>query len=292
MILIDYSQLSISNLHQQIKKGKGKPNDPSPEKVVDPHDLRIMILNSIRKVNKEFGRQYGQLVLCTDNSQYWRKSYFQYYKANRKKDRDDSGIDWKLVFNTLHTLRDEIKVTFPYKVMNVQMAEADDVIGVIAKHFHTKENILIISGDGDFIQLQVYPNVDQYSSVKDEFLKTSDPLRFLKEHIIRGDKGDGVPNFLSPDNVLVVKGMRQSSIMEAKLQVWLTQQPEEFCTTEQLLANYRRNETLVDLSKIPVAIETAILEEFDKPIEGRRDKIFDYLIHHRMSHLMESARDF
>jgi len=285
MILLDYSQVAISNLHQQLK-----PDSDEASKL-EPALLRHMILNSIRKCNREWSRQYGQMVLCTDNQQYWRKELFPYYKANRKKDRDKSNIDWALVFDTLNTLRDEIREIFPYKVLNVPMAEADDIIGVIAKYYHKHEGILIISGDKDFKQLQRYPNVEQYAPVQDKMLKAEPtPALYLKEHIIRGDKGDGVPNFLSNDDCLVT-GVRQASIFETKLSVWLTQEPEAFCD-ERMLANYRRNEKLLDLAFIPADVEIAIIEEFNKPIIGNKSKIFSYLIKNRMKNLLESANEF
>lgn len=299
MILEDYSQVAISNLHQQLKQSKrnsglslggvviGDDDEPG---VVEPDMLRHMILNSIRKHNREFSQKYGRMVICTDNHNYWRKGYFKYYKAHRKKDREDSGIDWNLVFQVLNELRNELRTYFPYKVMDVSMAEADDVIGVVAKKFHEQEKILIISGDKDFMQLQAYPGVEQYSPVRGEFLRTSDPGRFLLEHIIRGDKGDGVPNFLSDDAVFVTGG-RQKPIYDTKVDVWLNQQPEEFCD-ERLLKNYTRNKKLVDLTQIPEAVEAAILEEFGKPIIGSKNKIFGYMVKHRMKNLLDLIRDF
>lgn len=308
MILIDYSQVAISNLHQQLK-GVGSNRGPShyerynsfgnpvtntdiedPVGVVQPALLRHMILNSIRKVNRQFGAKYGRIVICTDNQNYWRKGFFKHYKSNRKKDRDSSDIDWKLVFETLHTLRDEIRETFPYKVMNVPMAEADDVIGVVAKNFHHNEKILIISGDKDFMQLQAYSNVEQYSPVKDEFLKTGDPALFLREHILRGDVGDGVPNYLSPDDVFVTGG-RQRPMLTVKVDVWIHQQPEEFCD-ETTLKNYQRNKKLVDLNEIPEEVQAAIIEEFNKPVIGDVSKIYSYLVKHRMTNLMSLIREF
>ena len=250
-----------------------------------------MILNSISKNNRQFGQKYGDLVICTDNHNYWRKSAFRYYKANRKKDRDDSGIDWQLVFQTLNQLKDELRDNFPYKVMDIPQAEADDIIGVVAKHFHTEERILILSGDKDFKQLQQYPGVQQYNPIRDEFMIETNPLQFLKEHIIRGDKGDGVPNFLSADEVFVTGG-RQASIFNAKLDVWLTQEPEEFCT-ETMLKNYQRNRMLVDLEAIPENIETAILNEFAIPPKvPNKGKILGYLIKNRMKELFTMMGDF
>jgi len=308
MILIDYSQIAVSNLHQQLKGGKSRgpahyerynsfgipttntEDIEDPGGIIKPDLLRHMILNSIRRVNREFGAKYGQIVICTDNQSYWRKGVFKHYKANRKKTRDSSDIDWKLFFEILYQLRDEIKETFPYKVMNVPLAEADDVIGVVTKHFHQQEKILILSGDKDFMQLQVYPNVEQYSPTKNEFMKTNEPELFLREHILRGDVGDGVPNYLSPDDVFVTGG-RQKPMITTKVDVWVHQQPSEFCD-ETTIKNYERNRKLVDLKEIPADVQEAILKEFALPIIGNTNKIYSYLIKHRMRNLLELIREF
>jgi len=302
MILIDYSQISVAAAHQQLKKlsppptiqysattGEAEIVESPP--VLQPNVLRLMILNSIRKANREFGKEYGQIVVCTDHSDYWRRNYFEHYKANRKKTREESDMDWDLFYEILAVLREEIRTTFPYKVMNVALAEADDIIGIIAKHFHQREKILILSGDHDFQQLQVYPNIVQYSPSQDKYIVQPDPARFLLEHIIRGDRNDGVPNFLSNDDVFV-SGGRQSSIFDAKVEVWVTQKPEEFCTDERLLQNYVRNQQLVDLNMIPGDVEQAILKEFENPIQGNRSKIYPYLVKHRMANLLDLIRDF
>lgn len=301
MILIDYSQVAISNLHQQLKGFGGGPqirynSDTGETEIVEsegiqPNLLRHMILNSIRRIKKEHGAKFGRIVLCTDSRDYWRKGVFPYYKAKRKKTREDSEIDWDQVFDILNGLRDEIRDYFPYKVMNVLRAEADDVIAVLTKHYHTEEPILIVSGDKDFMQLQRYPNVQQYSPVKNEFLVADDPLLFLKEHIIRGDSGDGIPNFLSPDDVFVTEKARQKSIMAAKVEVWLNQEPEEFCD-EALMKNWERNKMLVDLTQIPSDIENTILAEFATPIKGDSSRIYSYLIKMRMKNLMECIDEF
>ena len=262
-----------------------------PIGVVQPDLLRHMALNSIRRVNREFGAKFGRLVICTDSHDYWRKTYFPQYKANRKKDREDSDINWPLVFQILDELRDDLRKYFPYKVMTIGLAEADDLIGVLAKNFHQNEKILIVSGDHDFVQLQAYPNVQQYAPVQNEFLTTDDAARFLREHIIRGDKRDGVPNFKSPDEVFVTKGLRQTPIRETKVCEWVKQQPEEFCD-ETTIKYYRRNEKMVDLNQIPAEIQTAILEEYAIPIEGNKNKIYGYLVKNRLADLLEMIRDF
>jgi hypothetical protein len=174
--------------------------------------------------------------------------------------------------------------------MDVPGAEADDVIGVITKNFHGAEQILIVSGDHDFMQLQKYHGVHQYAPVQDKLLIAADPKKFLFEHILRGDKGDGVPNFLSADDSLV-KHIKQKSIYQAKVDVWYKQAPEEFCDT-QMLTNYYRNKKLVDLSEIPIEVEANILNEFMVPPVGSKEKIFSYLVKSRMRNLLESVMEF
>lgn len=250
-----------------------------------------MALNSIRKFKKDFGKKYGQVVICTDNANYWRKSAFKHYKANRKVTRDASEIDWQLVFQVIGELKTEIRNNFPYKVMDVNGAEADDIIGVLAQTFHLQESILIGSGDHDFFQLQIYPGVEQYGTIQNKFLIESDPKRFLLEHIIRGDKGDGIPNFLSADDA-IVSGTKQKSIFDSKVEVWITQKPEEFCPDETILANYYRNKKLVDLSQIPEGLVVSILEAYEKPIIGDQRSIYSYMIKNKLVNLLGMIRDF
>jgi 5'-3' exonuclease len=163
LILIDYSQIVVSNLHQLLKK-----NPEDDQFKIEPNLLRHMILNSIRKNNRQF-KEYGQMVICADSHSYWRKQYFPQYKANRKKDRDESEIDWPMVFETLDAVRDELRKYFPYHVLNVPLAEADDIIGVLTKRFKRYEPILIVSSDKDFIQL-LDENVALYRPIQDELV--------------------------------------------------------------------------------------------------------------------------
>src|SRR6056300_1752118 len=110
MILVDMNQVTISNLMMQIGSRKNK---------VDEDLVRHMVLNSLRSYRSKFNEEYGELVLCYDSKKYWRREFFPNYKSNRKKDRAKSGLDWPLIFDTLNNIRDEIKETFPYKVVEV-----------------------------------------------------------------------------------------------------------------------------------------------------------------------------
>ena len=192
-MFVDLNQVLISNLMQHLKHVT-KDNELSEDL------LRHMAINTIRSNIKQFKSKYPNVVLCCDNKKYWRRDYFPFYKSQRRVDREASGLDWNLIFETLNKIRDELKEYFPYKVINVDGAEADDVIAVLTARFAPHGNILILSSDKDFGQLQKYPNVTQYSPILKRFIKIDDPKLFIKEHVIRGDRGDGIPNFLSADN--------------------------------------------------------------------------------------------
>ena len=288
MILLDLNQVMISNLMMQPGIASGG---------IDENLIRHMVLNSIRMYNVKFKDEYGDLVICADDKKYWRKDLFPYYKAARKKSREDSPYDWNLIFETLNRVRDEIRENFPYKVIQIDKTEADDVIGTICINYGVElrnsqsEKILILSSDKDFMQLQTFANVDQYSPMAKKFLKTSEPIKFLKEHILKGDRGDGIPNILSSDDTFITEA-RQKPVTEKKLNTWVAQKPEDFCDAS-MLRNYQRNESLIDLSKVPSEYADRILTAYRSPKEVKgKDKVLNYFIKNRMKQLMEHIQEF
>jgi hypothetical protein len=282
MILMDLSQVMIATLMVQLG------NHTNAE--VDENILRHMTLNSIRANKVKFSPEYGELIICADSKHSWRKDAFPYYKANRSEDRSKSELNWSQIFSALNNIRDELKEYFPYRVIQVEHAEADDIIGVLAKEYSHSQNVLILSGDKDFQQLQKYPNIKQYSPTLKKYLKCENPEKFLKEHIIRGDRGDGVPNFLSADDSLVLK-IRQKSISEKKLAAWVDANPFEFCN-ESMLRGYKRNEILVNLDYTPADMQKAIIAEYEAQANQTRSKMMTYFIEKRLKNLMEQIGDF
>jgi hypothetical protein len=284
MILVDLNQVAISNLMVSI-------NTYNKNQEINEDLLRHMVLNSLRAYKVKFGEKYGELVLCCDGRHYWRRDIFPFYKAGRKKDRAASTLDWTLIFETLNKIRDEIKESFPYIVLDVDRTEADDIIAVLVQNKSPFESTLILSGDKDFMQLQKHHNVDQYAPVQKKFLRTNSPEAFLKEHIIRGDRGDGIPNCLSADDVLV-KGERQKSISKKKLGSWLTSSPEDFCSSDQMTRGYKRNEHLIDLEFVPDELRQEILSQYKNANAGDRSKLFNYFVKHKLKILMENIQEF
>ena len=283
MIIIDYSQISIASFYAQ------------PNAELSEDFLRHMILNSIRMYSHKFKKEYGDIVIACDGGKSWRKSYFPQYKAHRKKAREDSGLDWNLFFEYLNQIREEIKENFPYKVIHLEHIEADDVIATLVKEtqeFGKNEPVMIISSDKDFIQLQKYKNVKQFSPVQKKMVTDPNPHLYLFEHVLRGDSGDGIPNVLSSDSTFV-DGLRQTPITQKKIDAWL-EKAEDIKSTmdDETYRNYQRNKTLIDLDMIPKDYVDSIKYSYDNQTPAPRARMLDYLIKKRCKMLVESISEF
>ena len=281
MILVDMNQVTISNLMIQMK------DEPLSEDLV-----RHMVLNSLRSYKTKFSKDFGELVLCYDDKHCWRKDYFPYYKQNRKKARSESSLDWNELFDILTKIQNELEENFPYKVLKINGAEADDVIAILSNKISSTPNlyeeILIISGDKDFIQLHQSDNVKQYSPTLKKFVVDENPEQYKFEHIIRGDKGDGVPNVLSQDTVFV-EDLRQRPITKKKLTEW----KENGIPEGEIKRNYQRNKTLIDFDSIPNELGELIYNMWvDKITQNDKSKILPYFMKHRLKELTEKLGDF
>lgn len=283
MILVDMNQVMIANMMMQIG------NHQNAE--IDVSMLRHMILNTLRANRKKFTAEFGELVICCDDTNYWRRQMYPYYKANRKKTRDKSEMDWNAIFQALNSIRDELKTFFPYKVIQVETCEADDIIGVIAHEEGTELNmgepILILSGDKDYIQLHKYANVKQYDPVRKRWISNANPEKYLAEHIIKGDAGDGIPNVLSVDNAFVM-GIRQRPITQKRLAEWA----DINNMNDEVKRNYMRNKALIDLSEVPKGMKEEILSIWSEENGKDRSQLLNYFIKNKLRNLMECITEF
>ena len=274
MIIIDMNQIMISNLMVQLK---------NQELNVDL--ARHMVLSSLFSYEKQYSDEYGEVVLAYDSKHYWRKEVFPYYKQNRKKDREKSSHNWSSIFEVLNMIRDEIKEHFHFKVLEVLGAEADDVISTLCKNKGTQK-VLILSGDKDFIQLQKYPGVKQFNPIMKREVTHDDPYTYVKEHIIKGDKSDGIPNYLSADDTFVV-GVRQKPISQKNLDKWVKESPGQFCTSKETLSNYQRNKRLIDFDCVPTEIEDKIMDLYTSLNNSEKQPPLEYFHRHKLNTLME-----
>lgn len=281
MILLDYSQIALSNIIVQ--------------KLNDEQMIRHMILNSIRMYNKRYRDEYGQMVICADGMNTWRKDYFPYYKANRKKGREESDQDWNEIFRILHLVKEEIKENLPYKVIHMDGVEADDIIASLVmetQEFGKDEPVMIVSSDKDFIQLQKYKNVKQFSPIQKKMVTDDNPRTYAFNHIMRGDSGDGVPNVLSADDTFVSE-KSQTPLRQNRINEWLENSDNlRDIMPEEIYRNYQRNKKLIDLTEIPEDIQTTIINTFMEQKVPMKMKVLNYLIKKRCNLLIEVVEEF
>ena len=281
MILVDMNQISLASMMMHLHMSKSKEID---EKMV-----RHMILNSLRMYRTRFSSEFNELVLCYDSKHYWRRDYFPEYKFSRRKSREKSDLDWNAIFLCLNKIRDELRDNLPYKFVEVYGAEADDIIGVLCSEY--SEEIMIISGDKDFIQLQKFPNVKQYSPITKKMVNGKNPGGYLKEHIFKGDTSDGVPNVLSPDNTFT-DGLRQKPLTKKKIASWVEHNFEDVAPNDEVKRNYQRNRKLIDLTYTPEELSSEIINTYKEALYGDRSKLLNYFIHKRLRNLTESIGEF
>jgi|TARA_B110000503_G_scaffold127375_1_gene197045 hypothetical protein len=284
-ILVDYNQVILASLFASI----GNHTDVA----ADENIIRHMFLNSIRSNRRKFSEEYGEIVICADGKNTWRKEAYPYYKANRKAGRDKSGMDWNALFQIMSNVREELAEFFPYKVIHMDHCEADDIIGTVIHENGSELNIgsekfLILSADKDFIQLQKYANVDQYDPIRKRWLRDDRPEQYLQEHIIKGDTGDGVPNILSPDNCLAV-GERQKAMTQKRL-AFYKEGTEGM--DEETLRRYFRNKMMIDLTQIPQKYQDQIKEKYNEEKSVGREQLFNYFVKKKLKHLITDIQDF
>ena len=282
MILIDYNAVAIGNLVVQRLD-------------VEENLLRHMILNSIRMYRQKFQNEYGEVVVVADGAGNWRRDGFPQYKHKRRKNREESKIDWNEAFRIINMVRDEIRDHFPYKVMHQPNCEADDVIAQLSletQEFGKHEPVMIVSADHDFIQLHKYENIKQYSPMLKKYVKDNNPRLYSQTHIFKGDGGDGVPNVLSDDNVFV-EDRRQSPVTKKKIEAWLHAKDLQKAMGDTIYRNYLRNKKMIDLTETPPAIREEIINNFESQDPMRnKGKVFPYLVQKRCKRLLECVQEF
>ena len=226
------------------------------------------------------------MVIACDDRNYWRKQYFPYYKANRKKTRDASEINWTHVFEVFNKIKSELREFFPYRVIQIETAEADDIIATLVQRSSIPEEILILSGDKDYIQLHKYSYIKQYDPTRKKWITHNDPQKYLFEHICKGDSSDGIPNILS-DGDSFVSGKRQKPLTQKKIDELYN----DF-SNQQYAVTFERNKQLIDLTMIPENIKEQVINKYEEEAGKDRSKVFNYFIKYNLKNLMESVGEF
>jgi 5'-3' exonuclease len=301
MILVDYSQVALAAILTFQRELKGTESEVK-------NLIRHATLATLKSYKKKYAKEYGELVICCDGRKYWRREVFEHYKANRKKARENSDLDWHLIFDTLSEMRDDIAEHFPWRVVHVDRAEADDIVAVMTEWVQSNDlmqeglmqvpqNILILSSDKDFKQLQLPPfssnNVRQWSPMQKKYIQASkqEITDFTIEHIVKGDSGDGVPNILSKDDVFV-SGDRQKPVSAKRLAEFI-EKGKDACRNDEEIRNWNRNAKLIAFDNIPLDVKESIIGHYlnSKP-KGDKMSVMNYLIEHRCRLLLDEIEEF
>ena len=280
MILVDLSQIMMASTMMSMEKGQTE---------ADVDFIRHSVLNSLRMYRMKYNDEYGELVICCDDRNSWRREHFPYYKAGRKTGRDASPLNWTQIFECFNTIKSELKTVFPYKFIQVENAEADDIIGMLSRS--VSEKVMIISSDKDFIQLQKYDNVYQWSPVTKKLVNGFEPNGYLFEHILRGDKSDGIPNVLSRDNS-IVDGVRQKPITKKYVENFVMHNAHLNDRTDEEIRNFHRNQKLIDLNETPSNLCEQIWNEYQKEPEGQRRDLLNFFVEKKLNNLIETIGEF
>ena len=294
IILVDYNQILISAV---------SAGHSSFGSELNPDMIRHLFFNMLLSYKKKFSPKYGDITICGDAPNLWRKKVFPYYKAKRAEGRAESPMDWTMIFETLHSLRSELEEFFPYKVVTVDGAEGDDVIAVLVHYLQENEliregleevpqDILVISADKDFAQLQEYKNVSQYTPMFKSMIKEPNPRlsRFMK--IIKGDSGDGVPNIFSDDDTFV-SGKRQKAATEKRYLPVLEACINGTDIPREHAVNFDRNKLMIDLvdHALPVDIKEEIISVFQNA-KTSKGNLMNYFMKFRMRNLASEISKF
>jgi hypothetical protein len=296
MIIMDFSQVILGSIMVNLKN-EAKSDNPDGRNMI-----KHLFFSSLLSFKKKFKDK--EMIIACDDRHYWRRDFFPHYKGHRKEGRDKSVHDWDFIFEVIEELKQDIRDNFPYKLIQVPGAEADDVIAVLCKYLQTNDlekvglfddepkPITIISADGDFVQLQKYKNVKQYSSMQKKMVVPKMSLQdFMIEHIVRGDAGDAIPNILSPDNA-IVDHIRQTPIKQKLLDNFKISVIAGDIEGD-MKRNYIRNKTLIDFDCIPDDIYNSVVKEYESyELKGNRTKILNYMMRNKMKHMMENLSDF
>lgn len=286
MILIDFSNLIHNTVHSHFGYTK---------ETITEDLLRHVILNNIFNIRNKINNKSLEVVLCCDGKNYWRRDIYPEYKQNRKlKPKDPNGINWDEFYSTFDKVKESFKSDLPYKLIEVERCEADDIIAALA--LQIPENHIIISTDKDFIQLQDYKDsIRQWNQLESKYLSKKD-YGSLLEKVIRGDSGDGICNILSDTDTFLVETKRQKAIKQKWIDEISTNpnayfEPETFCDSEFMLERFKQNKIAIDLRETPKELVENIINTYNSFIgfEFKKRTWFKFCMKYQLNKLLETT---
>jgi 5'-3' exonuclease len=297
-ILIDYRNMAYRNYF------KGKNDIAS----IGYSYFKYLIIKEIFDYIKNF--RADEIIIVNDSTLNWRKKIYPDYKGQRSKNREkQEDVDWETVFKEFDSLFSEIKQLFPFVALNINYCEADDIIAVLTKYEQQSKKV-IVSTDGDYIQLLKYNNVKIYDPKNSTIVKCDDPEKELKIKIYSGDGGDNIPNILKQfvgDNSIKkrfgketakeyidgTKSFKQllednTPVMEDGKQVLV--EGQQLTVGLQAKLGLKRNTILIDHNYIPSKLQEIIKKEYDNYVTPEGSSIYNYVTHYNMRDLIDNMQ--
>lgn len=301
MIISDFSKVSYSIVYvfeDDIKKSEPKEIE---------NILRHAIINSFTTLKKRFGAEYGELIIAVDGKKNFRKDIYEHYKAGRAEARKKSDIPWNIVFDIVHRLVDEAKENWPWAVIEVDRAEADDVMFVlvedIANHNTQSvgvmdddepEKVLLDTRDQDMFQIH-RPGLRQWDSRDRKFITLPSGMTaeaFRKDLIIRGDTTDGVENVFTPLGTLITPGVRQTACIAKRMNSVLQfENIFDYDLDPVIKERIKMNHQLVSSQGIPLDVRDEIVSKYKNRTINKKMKMLQYLQKHRCIRLIDEINN-
>lgn len=252
----------------------------------------MVIMNLILYV-KKFNISYKNVIIAIDDTSNWRTKYFKYYKYRRKLKRKGSDIDWNKFFEIQNELISELDENFEFNILKQKWCEGDDIVYHSAKHLSKYYDVIVISRDKDLKQVLQLDNVKLFNIDKKSFIKSKkeDIKLSTMIHIMNGDAGDDIPNFISDDDTYYLPEKKSKRLGEKKSEkIILNDELREMLKDEQIKNNYIRNKRLIDLNSVPKKIVERIIEKIDNNKDVDISDTIEYLKENKMVNIINEIK--
>lgn len=200
----------------------------------------------------------NEVIIALDSTNVWRKDIFPRYKESRKKQREKVKIDWSKFYGEQNKIFEDISRYLPFKVLQVDRTEADDVIGVIVLNYKNK-SFVIISTDEDYKQL-LSKRTKLYQPIKKKWVECSNPEKFIVMKCLDGQVKDGIFNVITPIDWPAEK--RKPSLGEEKVRRIIDGGYEDWLVSEGAVERFDLNRKLIDFNCVPENIKKNIIEKY------------------------------
>lgn len=253
--------------------------------------LKHVLIKSVLKNVNEFSPD--RVYICFDGGSSWRKNISESYKAQRKEARDKQDVasggdvNWSEFYRIIDELYIDFKTNFPFYAIRINTIEADDIIAYIVKSSLPEDEKVILTRDGDYVQLLQYPNTKIYNPVDRKWMESVNPLNDLQVKICMGDKSDNIlairPRMgIATAEKFVESGELDKLLIEAASDVVQFGKPRD-----AVAAAYYRNQKLIDLSKIPSTIINKIKSQVDSAECGNPANLLKFFVTNGLRELIE-----